>query len=64
MSAILPLDGIKSTRRYVVFAPWKGVLSEHDRVSEALHRVVEYCQENPGVRPMIYRRGSNGWHRA
>ena len=62
---ILPLARIESQSRFVIYSPSVGVISEHERTSDAGVAFYEYAaKELKGqicAPPGIYKRTTNGW---
>jgi hypothetical protein len=62
---ILPLAGIQSQAKFVIFSPSVGVVSEHERASEAAVGFFQFAaKELQGTviaLPGIYKRTPEGW---
>jgi hypothetical protein len=62
---ILPLTRIKSESRFVIYSPSAGLISEHDRASDAAVAFYKFAAKelkgNIIALPGIFKRTSAGW---
>lgn len=60
----LPLKSIRSQAKFVIYSEKDGLISEHEKLADAMRRLALHIGADLSSRASIYERWEDGWDKA